>query len=144
MRRLRHADGDAAARTEALRSRLTLVLTALEEPVPADDAEGALTRRLARGDASDVWCTLAVLRGVLPTQPEVLSAVRLLRADGPEAVLRTVVGRVVPDLDVVLAPRGVLLDVSPTRSAVDELGAPLVVEQLVSAWADRDAQHVRW
>lgn len=144
MRRLRRADGDAPARTEALRSRLALLLTALEEPVPAADAEGALARRLARGDAADVWCTLAVLRGVLPTHPEVLSAVRLLRADGPAAVLRTLVDRVEPDLDVVLAPRGVLLDVSPVESAVDELGAPLVVEQLVAAWADRDAQHVRW
>lgn len=111
-------------------------------PSTAGPSADALAARLARADVDEVWLTLAVSTGTLPTWQETEHAARVLRSDGPAA------------LDALSAPRSrdvrvvtdtVLLDVSDVAAAVNELGAADVGELLLRHWQGRDGvERVRW
>jgi glycosyltransferase involved in cell wall biosynthesis len=80
---------------QALVDRMTVLLRALERPVPSGASAGDLARAVedalasddAIADGSRMWLALAVLTGRLPLDDDVAAALRRLRLDGPGSAL---------------------------------------------------------
>lgn len=142
------ADAGTGAGAALLGARAALVLAHLAapgDPAPAGPAPDALRARLSAATPAEVWFTAAVLCGALPTSAETVADVRLLRADGPAALLDRLAGRALADVEVVVERDRTLVDVGRSDGAADELGSGIVVDQVVAAWRSRgDARTVAW
>lgn len=127
--------------------RMSALLEALApEVAPAPDADELLEQLatvLAAPGADEIWLTLAVLTGSLPVREDVVDAVRLVRLDGPWALLRSLVRSrahgfvlnrlVMPRVRVVTS--AVVVDVHHTARTGLATGIQRVVRKSIAEWA---------
>jgi glycosyltransferase involved in cell wall biosynthesis len=111
-------------------------------PPPGGDARAARGAALDGAGAQEIWLTLAVVTGRLPTPADVLSASRAAALDGAETVLRTceaalAAGEGDLDADVVVATGETLVDVFQTARLPRSTGIQRVSRALARDWADR-------
>ncbi len=120
------------------RARALLPLLGGTDPdLGAADPVEALVGRLPTASPDETWLTVAVLTGRLPTTPQTVSAVRLLRADGPHALVARLTAELDPDVGVEIESTRVVVDTSRTVAATDEFGAGVITSRLIAEWDDR-------
>jgi hypothetical protein len=150
-------DARGSHRRRALRERVALVVETLDAPPPPDASTADLLSRLiqvlAEPTPDQLWLTLAVLRGALPTPDAVLAATRTARLDGPLAALTAAVtwprsgwpfthG---PWPKVRVVTGAVLVDVHHTARTGLATGIQRVARQTAQRWdRDHDVTLVGW
>ena len=144
----RDIDRHGRARRAALRTRLGVLLDALDVARPTGDGTEPLVQALVtaltdRYDAPTAWLTLGVLGGRLPGADEVVESVRSARIDGPVAAIRPAIwsGPAPRLLDrgpfppVEVISDQVLVDVDHTAKVGFATGIQRVTRESVRAWA---------
>jgi hypothetical protein len=129
----------------AVARRSRTVLAALGSPpetVRTTDPRAALVAALADASREDVWLTLAVLTGRLPTSADVASAARAASLDGAGTVLAACEDALAGDpgdldAEVVVATGETLVDVFQTARLPRSTGIQRVSRALARDWADR-------
>ncbi|GAA1728727.1 glycosyltransferase [Microcella frigidaquae] len=135
-----------AHRARTRPERLALLARLLGAPTDAVD-ERSLATVLEAEPASDrVWLVLAVLRGELPTAPEVTAWRRRVRLDGAGALLALRPARRLRRRAVRVVEGGVVVDVHHTVRTDLETGIQRVVVGVMKQWtaADRAMTIVGW
>ncbi|MCM6761772.1 glycosyltransferase family 4 protein [Rathayibacter sp. ZW T2_19] len=129
--------------------RMSVLLEALApETAPAADADGLvhqLADALAEPGSDEVWLTLSVLTGALPVRDEVVDALRLVRLDGPRALVRSLIGSRANGfvLNRLRTPRvrvvsgAVVVDVHHTARTGLATGIQRVVRKTIAEWVQR-------
>lgn len=131
----------------------TVVGVLVGEEVAADLADeraslDALLAALGPGAPDATWLTLAVLAGRLPTEVELLDAVRHAALDGPAAIVVRAIGSLdltAPSPRVRVAVGEVLVDVHDTARAAFFTGIQRVAREAARHWyQDHAVQLVAW
>lgn len=137
--------------------RLTILLETLAPGVAPsrelDELVDQLGAALRPGASDEIWLTLSVLVGALPVRDDVIDAIRLVRLDGPTALIRSllasrangfVLNRLrMPEITVV---RGAtVVDVHHTARTGLATGIQRVVRKSITEWTkEHDLVLVGW
>ncbi len=139
-----------------LTERMGTLLRALERPVPAGGSTAvarAVEAALAGADARQVWLSLAVLTGRLPTSGEVVETLRRLRLDGPRGALSVPLARVTSRLGpeggrpvrVEVVTGAVTVDLHHTSETDLATGIQRVARETARRWdRDHDIELLGW
>ncbi|NQX27036.1 glycosyltransferase family 4 protein [Microbacteriaceae bacterium VKM Ac-2854] len=126
--------------------RLTTLLQALApEKTPSRELDVLVDQvgaALTPGASDEIWLTLSVLSGALPVRDEVVDAIRLVRLDGPSALVRSLVsqranGFVFNRLrmpTVAVVTRATVVDVHHTARTGLATGIQRVVRKSIAEW----------
>ncbi len=141
-------DAHGRERRAAIVDRCTVLLHALDAPVPTDPgtrpAIDALSSALAPLDFARAWLMVAVLSGRLPSTEQVRTAVRYAETDGMVAALRVAIwsgpaARLLdagPFREVRVVKDAVLVDVHHTAEASFATGIQRVTREAVRRWVE--------
>lgn len=126
--------------------RLTTLLETLSpETTPSRELRELIDQvgaALTPGAADEVWLTLSVLTGALPVRDDVIDAVRLVRLDGPRALVASLVAQRANGFafdrlrmpTVAVVSRATVVDVHHTARTGLATGIQRVVRKSIAEW----------